>query len=258
MKILFIGDIFGEPGRKTLKKVIKRLIETHKPDFVIANGENAAHGAGITFDIADEIFSYGVDLITGGNHIFDKRIIWDRFNDLPFLLRPANFPEGVPGKGYAVLVKDNLKLAVINLQGRIEMAPIDSPFSVGSKIIEELKKDFIYILIDFHAEATAEKLALAHYFDGKVSAIIGTHTHVQTADEQILKGGTAYITDVGMCGVHDSIIGLEKEVAIKRFLTQMPWTFKPAEGKGSADYVVIDLKEDGFAGSIFRGQCEEI
>lgn len=257
MKVLFIGDIFGEPGRKILKKGIGKLFSEYNPDFVIANGENAAHGAGITYEIAQEIFSYGVDVITGGNHIFDKRVIWDRFNELPFLLRPANFPEGVPGKGFVVLYKENLKLGVINLQGRIEMSPIDSPFAVGDRLIEEIKRETNIIIIDFHAEATAEKLALGYYFDGRASAVIGTHTHVQTADERILGKGTAYITDVGMCGVKDSVIGLDKDTAMKRFLTQMPWTFKPAEGDATIDFVLIEILESGLAKNIFRGKWEE-
>lgn len=256
MKVLFIGDIFGEPGRKILKKGIIKLFSEYNPDFVIANGENAAHGAGITYEIAQEIFSYGVDVITGGNHIFDKRVIWDRFNELPFLLRPANFPEGVPGRGFVILYKNNLKLGVINLQGRIEMSPIDSPFVVGDRIIEEIKKETDIIIIDFHAEATAEKLALGYYFDGRVSAVIGTHTHVQTADERILEKGTAYITDVGMCGVKDSVIGLDKDTAMKRFLTQMPWTFKPAEGDATIDFVLIEILEGGFPKKIIRGKWE--
>jgi len=257
MRVLFIGDIFGEPGREVLKKGLTDLKEIFNPDFIIANGENAAHGAGITYEIAKELFSFGLDVLTGGNHIFDKRAIWDRLNELPYLLRPANFPEGVPGKGYVILYKGKLKLGVISLQGRIEMAPIDSPFAIGDSLIEGVKKETPAIIIDFHAEATAEKKALGYYFEGRVSAVIGTHTHVQTADEEIFKGGTAYISDVGMCGVHDSVIGLEKEVAIKRFITQMPWTFKPAEGKGAIDYVVFDILDNGKSSTIKRGQWKE-
>lgn len=254
MRVLFIGDIFGEPGRKVLQRAASSLSEKYKPDFVIANGENSAHGAGITSDIADEIFASGVDLLTGGNHTFDKRAVWEKLDQMSNVLRPANFPDGVPGRGFSVLRKNGLALGVLNLQGRIEMAPIDSPFFVGSKIIEELRKETNCIIVDFHAEATAEKLALAYYFAGKVSAVIGTHTHVQTADERIIEGWTAYITDVGMCGVHDSIIGLDKETAMRRFLTQLPWTFKPAEGEAEVDYVVISILEEGKAEWIVRGQ----
>jgi metallophosphoesterase (TIGR00282 family) len=257
MKILFLGDIFGEPGRTAVKHSLKEIISNTHPDFVIANGENVAHGAGITYDMAMDLFSYGIDVITGGNHTFDKKAMWDRMQEIANLLRPANFPEGVPGRGSTIISKDDLKLGIINLQGRIEISPIDSPFLVGEKLVSELAKETPYIFVDFHAEATSEKQALGYYLDGKVSAVCGTHTHIATADERILPNGTAYITDVGMCGVEDSIIGLDKDIALKRFLTMIPWSFKPAEGRVALNYVVIDVGKGGKAISIERGCFRE-
>lgn len=257
MRVLFLGDIFGEPGRTVVKNGIPHLVNEFHPHFVVANGENAAHGAGITYEIALELDSYGIDAITGGNHTFDKKVLWEKFDVLPYLLRPANYPEGALGKGYVILKKKEFTLGVINLQGRVEMQPIDSPFSVGDKIVKELKQITDNIIIDFHAEATAEKEALGFYFDGKVSAVLGTHTHVATADERILPNGTAYITDVGMCGVENSVIGLDKTVALKRFVTSMPWSFQPAEGPAFISYVVIDIGEGGKATQIIRGKWKE-
>ena len=257
IRVIFIGDIFAKPGRKVLRRFLPDIKETFKPDFVIANGENAAHGAGITEEIADEILSSGVDLITGGNHTFDKRTSWDFLDRKPFVLRPANFPEGTPGKGYAVLERQGLKIAVLNVQGRVDLIPIDSPFEVSLKLINEILKDTKNIIVDFHAEATSEKRAMGFFLDGKVSAVLGTHTHIQTADETILPRGTAYITDVGMCGVEDSIIGLDKEIALRRFLTLLPWAFQPAEGKIVADYVVVDIGDEGKAVSIKREKWRE-
>jgi len=250
MRILFLGDIFAEPGRSAVKNGLPKLIETYSPHFIIANGENAAHGTGITYEIALELYSYGIDVITGGNHIFDKKALWEKFDLLPYLLRPANYPEGVPGKGFTIVKKKEFLLGVINLQGRIEMQPIDSPFSVGDRIVDKMREETPFIIIDFHAEATAEKEAVGFYFDGRVSAIIGTHTHVQTGDARILPHGAAYITDVGMCGVEDSVIGLDKGIAIKRFKTSMPWSFEPAEGRCILSYALVDIDESGKATQI--------
>ncbi len=257
IRVIFIGDIFAKPGRKALRRLLPEIKASFKPDFVIANGENAAHGAGITEEIADEILSCGVDLLTGGNHTFDKRQAWDFLDRKPFVLRPANFPTGTPGKGYAILDRHGIKIAVLNIQGRIDLAPLDSPFDVSLKLVDEISKDTKNIIVDFHAEATSEKRAIGFFLDGKVSAVLGTHTHIQTADETILPAGTAYITDVGMCGVEDSIIGLDKEVALKRFLTLLPWAFQPAEGKVIADFVVIDIEDSGRAVSIKRERWRE-
>lgn len=257
MRIIFIGDIFARPGRKVLRRFLTEVKEIFKPDFVIANGENAAHGAGITEEIADEILASGVDLLTGGNHTFDKRNSWDFLDRKPFVLRPANYPEGTPGKGYALLERQGLKLAVINVQGRVDLSPINSPFDVSINFVNELINETQSIIVDFHAEATSEKKAMGFFLDGKVSAVLGTHTHVQTSDEKILPRGTAYITDVGMCGVEDSIIGLDKEIALRRFLTLLPWIFQPAEGKVAVDYVVLDIDESGKAVSIKRERWKE-
>ena len=257
IRVIFIGDIFAKPGRKALRRLLPEIKASFKPDFVIANGENAAHGAGITEEIADEILSCGVDLLTGGNHTFDKRQAWDFLDRKPFVLRPANFPTGTPGKGYAILDRYGIKIAVLSIQGRIDLAPLDSPFDVSLKLVDEISKDTKNIIVDFHAEATSEKRAIGFFLDGKVSAVLGTHTHIQTADETILPAGTAYITDVGMCGVEDSIIGLDKEVALKRFLTLLPWAFQPAEGKVIADFVVIDIEDSGRAVSIKRERWRE-
>ena len=250
MKVIFIGDIFGKPARKALKTFIPKIKEQFSPDFIIANGENAAHGAGITDRVADELFSFGIDVLTGGNHSFDKRAIWDKWGDFPFLLRPANFPEGSPGKGYACIEKNHHNLCVVNLQGRVGLAPTLSPFDVLDKIVKEVSEKTKNIIVDFHAEATSEKKAFGFYADGKVSAVIGTHTHVQTADAKILPGGTAYITDCGMCGVADSVIGLDREVALKRFITLLPYGFKVAEGTVRIDFVFLDIEHNGRAKEI--------
>ena len=257
MRVIFIGDVFGKPGRRAIREAIPFLKKTYSPDFILLNGENAAHGAGITEKISQELFSYGVDVITGGNHSFDKRKFLDKFDDFPFLLRPANFPQGAPGKGYVVVEKNGLKLGVVNLQGRIGLPPLDSPFIVGRSIVKEIKKETPCILIDFHAEATSEKKVMGFFMDGEVSAVVGTHTHIQTADETILSHGTAYITDVGMTGVEDSAIGIDKNAALKSFLTLLPMNFEIAEGIASVNFVVIDIEENGKAKSIIRGKWRE-
>jgi metallophosphoesterase (TIGR00282 family) len=257
IRVVFIGDIFARPGRKALRRFLPQVREALEPDFVIANGENAAHGAGITEEIADEILAIGIDLITGGNHTFDKRAAWDFLDRKPFIIRPANFPKGTPGRGYEILEKQGSMLAVLNIQGRVDLVPIDSPFETSLKLIDEVSNKTKNIVVDFHAEATSEKKAMGFFLDGKVSAVLGTHTHVQTADERILPGGTAYITDVGMCGVENSIIGLDKEIALKRFITLLPWAFQPAEGKVAIDYVVLDIDDLGKAVSIKREKWRE-
>ncbi len=245
MKIIFIGDIFGRPGRRALKNLLPKIKETFSPDFVVANGENAAHGAGITPKVAEEIFSSGVDVITGGNHSFDKRVIWDEWDKFPFLLRPLNFPEQVPGKGFAVSEKNGFTLGVINLQGRVSLPPTNSPFETLDKIIKEIDADAV--LVDFHGEATSEKIAFGYYANGKVSAVLGTHTHIQTNDARILDKGTAYITDVGMCGTIDSVIGLDRDVALRRFLTLLPYGFKVGDGRAKCDFVYIETDNNGKA-----------
>ena len=254
MKVLFIGDIVGEPGRKIVRQHIKGLTETHRPDLVIANGENAAGGFGITPNIADELFFMGIDVLTSGNHVWDKKEIEPYLGKQDRLIRPANYPAVCAGFGSVVISTPNAgKAAVLNLEGRVFMSNLDDPFRVAEREIEKLKKETSVVIIDFHAEATSEKIALAWHVDGKASAVIGTHTHVQTADERVLPGGTAFITDAGMTGPTDSVIGVRKEEAINRFLTQRPYKFEIPKGPVHLDAVVIDIDEKtGKANSIER------
>ncbi|TDT69166.1 hypothetical protein EV215_1508 [Hypnocyclicus thermotrophus] len=216
MKILIIGDIIGKPGRKILYEFLERKKEEY--DFIIVNGENSAAGFGITTKIADEFFEYGIDVITSGNHIWDKKEIYKYLDENNALLRPLNYPKSVPGSGYIIKEsKNGEKIAVVNLQGRVFMPLVDSPFEVIENILNEIKKETDIIIVDFHAEATSEKVALGWFLDGKVKAIYGTHTHIQTADNRILSEGTAYITDIGMTGSHDSIIGMTIESVLPKF-----------------------------------------
>jgi metallophosphoesterase (TIGR00282 family) len=241
VNILFISDVVGDPGRKAIRSHLPDLRDKYSPALVIANGENAAGGFGITPRVAEELMDMGIDLLTSGNHIWDKREIEDYINKEDMLLRPANFPAGVPGYGSALLsARNGVKVGVINLMGRIFMLPIDCPFKKADEEVEALRKQGAkVIIIDFHAEATSEKISLARYLDGRVTAVLGTHTHVQTADEKLLSGGTAFISDVGMTGPHDSVIGVTAELAIKRFLTQMPTRFDTAKGIGTLEAVVV-------------------
>ena len=244
MKVLFIGDIIGEPGRKFVRQNLKGLTDAHKPDLVIANGENAAGGFGITPDIADELFFMGIDVLTSGNHVWDKKEIEPYLAKQDRLIRPANYPEGANGFGSVVISTERAgKAAVLNLEGRVFMSNLADPFRVAEREIERLKKETPVVIIDFHAEATSEKSALAWHLDGKASAIIGTHTHVQTADERVLPGGTAFMSDAGMTGPTDSVIGVRKEDAIARFLTQRPHKFEIPKGPVNLDAVVIDIDE---------------
>ena len=231
MKILFIGDIFGEPGRKTVARQVPRFVGERGVDFVIANGENAAGGFGITPDIAKELFKAGVHIITSGNHIWDKKEIIEYIDDEPRLLRPANYPKGVPGCGSTVTTASNgEKIGVLQLMGRVSMPTLDCPFRVGREEVDRLRTEVSCIVVDMHAEATSEKMAMGWYLDGTVSGVFGTHTHVQTADERILPKGTAYLTETGMTGPSESVIGVKKELAIEKFLTQMPRRFEVAAG----------------------------
>jgi 2',3'-cyclic-nucleotide 2'-phosphodiesterase len=231
MLILFIGDIFGEPGRKTVARQVPRFIGERGIDFVIANGENAAGGFGITPDIARELFNAGVHVITSGNHIWDKKEIIEYIHDEPRLLRPANYPKGVPGAGSVVTTTaSGEKIGVLQLMGRVSMPTLDCPFRVGREEVDRLRKEASCIVVDMHAEATSEKMAMGWYLDGTVSGVFGTHTHVQTADERILPKGTAYLTETGMTGPSESVIGVKKELAIEKFLTQMPRRFEVADG----------------------------
>jgi metallophosphoesterase (TIGR00282 family) len=244
MKILFIGDIIGKPGRELLRKGLGNLVARYDIDFVIANAENSAAGFGITKDIGDTLLEWGVDVMTSGNHIWDKKEAIDYIATEPRLLRPANYPAGVPGRGsYVAQTGDGRAVGVINAMGRVFMLNIDDPFAVVPREIEAMRGRTKIIIVDFHAEATSEKVAMGWHLDGKVTLVVGTHTHVQTADERILPNGTAYLTDAGMTGPHDSIIGMEKEPALARFLNAMPSRFEPAVGNPRLNGVVVEADE---------------
>ena len=230
IKILFLGDVFGRPGRHLVRELLPSLVSRHEADLVLANAENAAGGVGLTVKAAEELFSSGVDLLTTGNHIFRHKEVFDYLDQEPRVIRPANYPPGTPGRGSALIhTPGGVAVGVINVLGRVFMAPLDCPFRTVEAEAAALKKaGAAIILVDIHAEATSEKRALAFHMDGKVGAILGTHTHVQTADEEILPGGTAYLTDLGMTGPHDSVIGMKKEGVIYRFLTGCPSRFEAA------------------------------
>ncbi|MCX7994782.1 MAG: TIGR00282 family metallophosphoesterase [candidate division WOR-3 bacterium] len=253
MRLLFIGDVIGEPGRKKLVESLPMIIKKESIFFTIVQGENLAGGLGITKKAAEEIFQYGVDCITTGNHIWKYKEIYPYIDSEPRLLRPANYPEGCPGSGYNIYEKMGIKIGVINLEGRVFMKSIDDPFRAGRKIAEEMMKVTKNIFIDFHAEATSEKKALAIYLSDYVTAVIGTHTHIPTADEQLIKNRCAYITDAGMVGSADSIIGMEKEGVLKQFLLQLPQKFKVAKENVIGNGVIIDFDEKkGIATEITR------
>jgi 2',3'-cyclic-nucleotide 2'-phosphodiesterase len=244
MKILFIGDIFGEPGRRAVKQLLPKLKEEHQPDIILANCENAAGGRGVTRKILDELESYGIKAFTSGNHIWDQREILDGIKHIPNLIRPANYPLGNPGVGSMIVsVNESIKLGIINLEGRIFMTDKDCPFKTADHEIKKIKDQCDCIIVDMHAEATSEKQALGFYLDGQVAAVMGTHTHIPTADERILPQGTAYITDLGMTGPYESVIGLKKEIAIERFLYNLPFKFAVAQNDVQLCGVVIDIDE---------------
>ena len=244
MNILFIGDIVGRPGRELLRKGLRALVQRHSADFVIANAENAAAGFGVTKDIGDTLLEYGVDVMTSGNHIWDKKEVLDYIPGQPKLLRPANYPAGVPGRGsYVGQTGDGRAVGVINIMGRVFMLNIDDPFTVVLKEIEAMRARTRVIIVDFHAEATSEKVAMGWHLDGKATLVVGTHTHVQTADERILPNGTAYLTDAGMTGPHDSIIGMEREPSLARFLNGMPSRFEPATANPRLNGVVVEADD---------------
>ena len=244
MRLLFIGDIVGRPGRNLIKHGLAGLVEHHAIDLVIANAENAAGGFGITREIGDDLLELGIEVMTSGNHIWDKKEAIDYIGAEPRLLRPANYPAGVPGRGsYLARTKEGHSVGVINLMGRVFMLTIDDPFAVILREIEALRQRTRVIFVDFHAEATSEKVAMGWYLDGKVTAVVGTHTHVQTADERILPKGTAYLTDVGMTGPHDSVIGVEIEQALGRFLNAMPARFETATGNPRLHGVIIEADD---------------
>jgi len=254
MRVLFIGDVFGKPGRKVIQEKLHGLVHEHRIDFCVANVENAAAGFGITPELAEEFLRSEIDLLTSGNHIWDKRTIIPYIAEQPRLLRPQNFPPSSPGTG--IFIGDSrcgVRLGVINLQGRIFMPATDCPFAVGAAAVERVRKETKVILVDFHAEATSEKQAFAWYMDGQVTAVVGTHTHVQTADERILPNGTAYITDLEMTGPYDSVIGSIPDFALERFIRQMPARLEPASGNPRLCGALIEIDESsGRATSIVR------
>ena len=240
MRLLFIGDICGKPGRELVRRGLAALVAHHQIDFVIANVENAAAGFGITPDLADDLAGYGIQVMTTGNHVWDKKEVLDYIPRQPKLLRPANFPAGVAGRGgYVGKTRTGESVGVINIMGRIFMQPLDDPFAIVLKEIEAMRARARVIIVDFHAEATSEKVAMGWHLDGRVTGVFGTHTHVQTADDRILPKGTAYLTDTGMTGPHDSIIGVTTEIAPGRFLTGIPGRFESATGPGRLNAVIV-------------------
>lgn len=257
MRILFVGDIVGKPGRAAVRHFVPRLRVERKLDLCIGNSENSAGGAGITPESVDDLLASGLDLLTSGNHTWNKREI------IPYLgregskqLRPANYPEGAPGRGHAVIeTKDGRKLGVLNLEGRVFMKALDCPFRTADRLIEELRAQTSCILVDMHCEATSEKNAMGHYLDGRASAVLGTHTHIQTSDNRVLAGGTAFQTDVGMCGPWDSVIGVKKEAAIERFLTARHVFFETAQHQVFLQGAIVELDDQtGRARGIERVQ----
>ena len=253
-RLLFVGDIVGKPGRELLRRGLAALVSHHRIDLVIANVENAAAGFGVTPDLAEDFLAYGVQVMTGGNHSWDKKEIIPYIADQPRLLRPANFPAGTPGRGRCVVRAANgVPVAVINAMGRVFMTAIDDPFRVVLDEIRDVSAEAQVVFVDFHAEATSEKIAMGWHLDGRVAAVVGTHTHVQTADERVLPRGTAYITDVGMTGPHDSVIGVERSAILQRFLTGMPQRFETATENPRLHGVIVEADEaTGRAASIER------
>ena len=254
-RLLFIGDVVGKPGRELLRRGLNAIVAHHRIDLVIANTENAAAGFGLTPDIAEDLFEYGINVMTGGNHTWDKKEIVPYFAEQPRLLRPANYPAGTPGTGaYVARAANGVQVGVVNVMGRVFMTAIDDPFRVVVEQIEKVRADGARVVfVDFHAEATSEKVAMGWHLDGRVAAVVGTHTHVATADERVLPQGTAYITDVGMTGPHDSVIGVERQAVIQRFLTGLPQRFETASENPRLNAVVVEANElTGRAVSIER------
>lgn len=247
MRILFFGDIVGKPGRQVLKELLPALRREHAADVVVANGENASGGIGLTAETLRELLGMGIDILTTGNHVWKHRDLYGPLDKEPRLLRPANYPAGAPGRGLGVYdLPGGHRLAVLNLCGTTYMDPLDCPFRTAETLLARLEAEEgapAVRLVDFHAEATSEKKALGWFLDGRVSAVIGTHTHVQTADAMLLPGGTAYLTDAGMCGVEASVLGMDHKVIVDRFLTRLPQRFRPATGRGSLNGVLLDVDE---------------
>jgi hypothetical protein len=257
LTILCIGDIFGEPGRRALAHFLPRLRAELEVDLVVANVENAAAGFGVTPTLARGFLAGGVDVMTSGNHIWDRKEIFEYIVKENLLLRPANYPHGAPGVGSVVIKAGAHRVGVLNLQGRVFMSPIDCPFATADAEVARMRADTSIIVVDMHAEATSEKQAMGWYLDGRVSAVVGSHSHVQTADERLLPGGTAFLTDLGISGPFDSVIGVDKDLAIQRFVTGMPNRFEPAKGRTRLQGALIRVDpESGRAVSIERVQRE--
>jgi 2',3'-cyclic-nucleotide 2'-phosphodiesterase len=253
MKILMVGDVFGEPGRAAIAKLLPSLREQYQIDLAVVNVENAAAGFGVTPAMAKTFLDQHVDVMTSGNHIWDKREIIEFITKDDRLLRPANFPAGTPGAGYITVKAGAYKVSVLNLMGRVFMLPIDCPFQKANELVPLLRKESPIVLVDMHCEATSESQAMGWHLDGRVTAVVGTHRHVQTADERVLPGGTAYITDLGMTGPIDSVIGVDKDIILQRFMSQMPVRFEPAKGPAALHGVVITVDpESGRATDIQR------
>lgn len=252
MKLLLIGDIVGRAGRRAVRELLPTIEEEENIDFVIANGENAAGGFGITKKVAEELYGYGIDVLTMGNHTWDNKEIFDFIDDASNLIRPYNYSPGTPGCGYGIYeLESGIKIGVVNLLGQIFMDEVDCPFRSLEDLLSDIEADFI--VVDFHAEATAEKIGLGRYFDGDVSAVFGTHTHVQTADEKVLPQGTAYITDLGLTGGVESILGMKEEEVLKKLTTQLPQRFSVATGDTQLTGAIVELDlETGLANSIAR------
>ncbi len=247
MRLLFVGDVMGRAGREALALHLPVVVKSHSPDMIVVNGENAANGAGITVKIAQEFFDLGVDVTTLGNHAWDQRELMSHIHNHPRIVRPANYPPGTAGKGFYLhqVESNGLKVLIVNMMGRLFMDPLDDPFRCMEEILAEyrLGRNVDAIFVDFHAETTSEKMSFGHYFDGRISAMVGTHTHIPTADAHILAKGTAYLTDAGMTGDYDSVIGVEKHLAANRFVKKVPGErARPAKGAGTLCGCVIDIK----------------
>ena len=258
MRILFIADAFATPGRRVIEQHVPRLRAERDIGFVVANGENLADGAGITSRLARRLHAAGVDVITLGNHAFRQREVYPHLGMDPRIVRPANYPTTAPGRGWCVAkASDGTPIAVINLLGKLFLDPAVSPFAVAEDLVAEARQEADLVLVDFHAEATSEKVAMGRFLDGRVTAVVGTHTHVQTSDAHVLAGGTAYITDAGMTGPHDSVIGVRTDLILRRFTTQMPVRFEPADGGVRLEGVEIECDGGGRASSIEAVRIDE-
>ncbi len=257
LRIIVLGDIFGNPGRKIVKDSLPKLRELHQPDVIIANGENAAGGFGLTKKVAEELFDLGIDVITSGNHIWDKKEVYPYLQQEQRVLRPANYPPGVPGSYVHYLPVGTETLAVLSLTGRVFMGDFDCPFRKFDQLYGEMSQQTRHIVVDFHAEATSEKIAFGWHVDGRASLVVGTHTHVATADQRLLDRGTGYVTDLGMCGPMDGVLGVERQPVIQKFLTQLPNRFTVASGRSQLNGVLAELDRKGKTTEIFRLSDQE-